>query len=413
MCRPARKTERLFPAMSNAELLPVWFPKGESARLFDIFTHHGEGLRFVGGCVRDGLMGLPLGDLDAATTALPGTIVRILSEAGIQAVPTGIEHGTVTAVFPSQTIEITTLRMDDVCDGRHAKVSYTDDWAADAARRDFTINALYLDQHGTIHDYFGGKKDLKSGTIRFIGDADMRIQEDYLRVLRFFRFLASHSHAPADSGAMEACSRARDKLGGLSGERIQKEMLKLLSVKNPVYALQCMEETGVLTSLTGSHGGLNAVSKLMELETQTGLPPHAILRLSLFLKEEAARGIAERWRLSKKDAELLQTLVAHPPIAGPKPYKELKKAIRVLGKLPASLLLLRDGIKTTLPKDTLLAALKLCQTWDIPVFPVTGEDLMQRGMKQGKALGDTLKQLEQRWEDSDYTLTKDSLLKLL
>lgn len=413
MCRRVRKMERSFLAMSNPELLPAWFPKGDTTRLFDLFVNHGEELRFVGGCVRDGLMGLPLGDLDAATTALPGTIVRILSDAGIQAVPTGIEHGTVTAVLPSRTIEITTLRKDEACDGRRAKVSYTDNWKEDAARRDFTVNALYLDHEGAIHDYFGGRNDLKKQVIRFIGDADTRIKEDYLRVLRFFRFLATHSNAPADEAAMQACSLAKDQLGGLSGERIQKEMLKLLAAKNPLYALQCMEESGVLTSLAGNYGELNVISKLIALEEETGQKPFALLRLALLVKAEHAAGIAARWRFSKKDAELLEQLSTHPVVTDAEPYKTLKQAIRHFGSETTSLLILRDGIKSSLSSKALLAALTLCKTWEVPLFPVTGEDLMQRGMKQGKALGDALKQLEKQWEDSDYTLTKDGLLKLL
>lgn len=399
--------------MSNPESLPAWFPKGEAARLFELFARHGEELRFVGGCVRDGLMGVPLGDLDAATTALPGTIIRILTEDGIQSIPTGIEHGTVTAVLPRQTVEITTLRTDSACDGRHAKVSYTDDWKADAARRDFTINAFYLDSSSTIYDYFEGKKDLKKGIIRFIGEADTRIQEDYLRVLRFFRFLATHSDAPADNKAMEACARAKDKLGGLSGERIQKEMLKLLAAKNPVYALQCMEETGVLASLISSYGSLNAISKAIALEEQTGLPPHALLRLALLVNEEVASEVTERWRFSKKDAELLNHLASHVPVVGMEPFKNLKSAIRHVGKPIASLLLLRDGVKQSLSAEQLQDHLAICQNWEAPDFPVDGEDLMQRGMKQGKELGDILRQLEERWEDSDYTLRKEQLLKML
>ncbi|MFO1243180.1 MAG: CCA tRNA nucleotidyltransferase [Rickettsiales bacterium] len=364
-------------------------------------------MRFVGGCVRDGLMQRPLGDLDAATTALPDKIIAILEKDHIRAVPTGFEHGTVTAIFQNRSIEITTLRKDAACDGRHASVEYTNNWQEDAARRDFTINALYLDSNGTIYDYFEGQKDLAKKSVRFIGNADERITEDYLRILRFFRFLATHGSPPADAEALEACRKAKDQLLKLSGERLQTEMVKLLTAKNPAYALQCMEATGVLALLLGSSVNLDLLQKLLGLEQLSAERPHPLLRLSFLLTEENLPAIADRWRMSRKDSDLLKQLVTYPPIAD---EKNLKRATLKLGKNIACLLTLRDGVRLRYSADQVIQLLEHCKSWEIPVFPVSGDDLIKNGMQPGKQLGDTIKILEKKWEDSNYMLDKITLL---
>lgn len=395
--------------MSNPSAIFDWAKGKEAELLFRIFAEAGRELRFVGGCVRDRLMNLTVTDLDAATVARPEEMISILDTNKIRNLPTGLAHGTVTAVFENRTIEITTLRLDTACDGRHAEVEYTDDWEADAARRDFTVNAFYLDAAGTIHDYFTGLKDLAEKKIRFIGDAAQRIEEDYLRVLRFFRFLATHGNPPADAQALAACKDAKEKLSGLSGERIQKEMMKLLAAGNPAYALGVMQETGVLDAVLGYKASLGPLPLLLNLEKESGIAPNALLRLSL-LGEMDSDALSARWKLSNADAKILFLLVSHPELFSHAPYLPIKRAIRTHGKKMAAQLLLRDAVKKSLAFAAIKEPLEMIEHWDVPCFPVSGEDLIARGWKPGKELGDLLKQLEARWEESDYTLTKEELL---
>jgi poly(A) polymerase len=227
-------------------------------------------LRFVGGCVRDAVMGRNVGDIDCATPAKPEEVVALLEAADIKAVPTGLAHGTITAVIDSKPFEITTLRKDVACDGRHAEVEYTDDWQQDALRRDFTMNALYCDAHGEVFDYTDGVDAARAGRIQFIGDAEARIREDGLRILRFFRFFATHGLGAPDTTALKACAAHKAMLADLSGERIQQEMLKLCAAESPYAALEAMQQGDVLAALLpqatlGHHSA----------------HPHPLLRLAL------------------------------------------------------------------------------------------------------------------------------------
>ena len=247
--------------------------------------------RYVGGAVRDGLLGLPVNDLDIATSIAPRDVVDRLKKAGIKAVPTGIDHGTITAVLPDGPVEITTLRRDVSTDGRRATIAYTDDWREDAARRDFTINALYADPlTGAISDYFGGIADLEARRLRFIGDAAARIAEDHLRILRYFRFLARYGDNELDSSAYDACVTAANSLMALSRERIADEMLKLLGVAAPVPALRLMIEGGILRPVLPevTMAGVDRVEGLIAREAQAGVPVSALRRLAALLPPDAS-----------------------------------------------------------------------------------------------------------------------------
>ncbi|WP_367183013.1 CCA tRNA nucleotidyltransferase, partial [Ferrovibrio sp.] len=209
----------------------------------------GATVRFVGGCVRDAILGLRPDDIDLATPETPDVVIKRLQKAKLKAVPTGMAHGTVTAVAPPGTFQVTTLRRDIATDGRHAEVLFGTDWAEDAQRRDFTINALYADVDGRLHDFTGGRADLAAGIVRFIGDPGRRVAEDYLRVLRFFRFHARFAKGEPDSASLAACAAAKDRLGRLSGERVRDELLKILALPNAAAALRLMEQSGVLQAL--------------------------------------------------------------------------------------------------------------------------------------------------------------------
>ena len=232
--------------------------------------------RLVGGAVRDALAGLPVADIDIATPEPPETSMARLAEAGLRVVPTGLAHGTVTAVSNHRPFEITTLRRDVATDGRHAQVVWTDDWRADAARRDFTINALSLDRDGGLHDFFGGQADLAAGRVRFVGEAGQRIAEDYLRVLRFFRFYARYGHGAPDGAAVGAIAASVDGLAMLSAERVWSEIKRILAAPDPVPSLGLMEQLGVLAAVLPEGGDLARLAALVA----RGAPADPLLRMA-------------------------------------------------------------------------------------------------------------------------------------
>src|SRR4051794_1617993 len=239
----------------------------------------GIGARFVGGCVRDWVLERPISDIDIAVDKPPDTVTKALEAADIKVVPTGLKHGTVTAIVKSRPFELTTLRRDVETDGRHAVVAFTDDWREDASRRDFTFNALYADRAGTIYDYFDGQTDLKAGRVRFIGDPEQRIAEDRLRVLRFFRFHARYGRPPFDGPSYQACARNAAALGGLSGERVRKELLRTLEAPAVPDALNAMREAGVLDHWLPEYAGSARLSALIGREDE----PDGLRRLAAIL----------------------------------------------------------------------------------------------------------------------------------
>ncbi len=385
---------------------PAWMQSVAAQTLLAAFARHGQALRFVGGCVRDTLMGRAVGDIDAATPARPEAVLALLEAEGIRALPTGLAHGTVTALVAQHPVEITTLREDAACDGRHAEVRFTDDWKQDAARRDFTMNALYMDAAGTIYDYVDGQEDVAAQRVRFIGDPVARIREDYLRILRFFRFFATHGAPPVDEAGLRACAQEAPGLEHLSGERIRGEMFKLLAAADPVPALKLMDAHAILP-----HLGLDAAVDWSVFSLP--VPPDPLLRLMLWSAGRCdSAALAARWRLSNQERDRLQ-VAYQAPFSEKLDEAEAKQHLRREGEIH-----FRDRMWhwwATHPQEAQKAQtlLTLPERWSIPVFPVSGKDLLALGMKPGEAMGKMLQELEAKWEASDYTLEKDTLLQCL
>ena len=393
-----------------------WLKSPASQKLLTALSADGHPVRFVGGCVRDGLLGHldPRGDLDLATPARPDQIIALLMQGGIRAIPTGLSHGTVTAVFGDQTFEITTLREDVDCDGRHAKVRYTDDFAADAARRDFTINAMSVDIEGRLFDYFGGRADLGAGRVRFVGEAAKRVREDYLRILRFFRFFAHYGRPPADDTALEACREAAPGLKGLSGERIRVEMLKLLGADNPVFTLRLMIETGILRET------LIIDPDLGTLEGLLGQAPSAdaLLRLAAVLRgtaltEEGVSALAERWRLANHETTRLLKLTLEPKLNVAATARKSRRDLYRLGANDYLDMFLLSAAETGAKAENIANAKGLAASWTSPKLPVRGTDLIERGVEPGPAIGKLLQDLEAWWLDQDMRPDRDASLEEL
>ncbi len=385
-----------------------WLSDADVKQLFSAFADAGQELRFVGGCVRDSVLEKPFVDLDAASTATPDEAMALLEKAGIRTIPTGIAHGTVTALVGQRSVEITTLRRDETTDGRHADVSFTKDWEEDAARRDFTMNALYVSEAGELFDYHGGVADAKAGIVRFIGDADKRIKEDYLRILRFFRFHAHYAKTAFDADALRACGVHKDSIVRLSGERISHEMLKLLSAPQASESIAQMEESGILQPLLLSAQQLRGLIRLEQIPTILNMP---LLKLaSLLYDEPHANAVGKRWRLSNYQMrQINQWLAYYTQIDVGLSEAKQKHYRRKWGtEIYQESVMLAYANSTAEWQDFALL-LAVCE-WVPPVFPVTGDDLKSAGIAEGKALGDALSRLEMLWEESDYTLTKSELL---
>jgi poly(A) polymerase len=356
----------------------------------------GEG-RFVGGCVRDALLGRAVGDIDIATPLTPDEVTRRLNAAGIKVVPTGLTHGTVTAVASGRPFEITTLRHDVETDGRHARVAFTDDWAEDAKRRDFTMNALFLEPDGAVFDPVGGLGDLHAHRVRFVGDPMTRIREDVLRILRFYRFHAHYGAGEPDPAARAACRVLVHLVPNLSRERIAAELLKLLAAPDPVPALRLMKEDGVLAVILPEAPQLDQLAALVPLESA----PDPIRRLAALIGGSAEQ-VAERLRLSTGDRErlvLLETLPARIDLTGDEPAQH--RALYRLGvDRYRDLVLLRAAESGA--ADRARALLALADRWPVPKFPLRGADVTKAGVPAGPVVGRLLSEIEAWWEEGDF-----------
>lgn len=366
-----------------------------------------DACRFVGGAVRDSLIRKPVEDVDLATTLAPEEVIKRLEAAKIKVVPTGLKHGTVTAVFPGRHFEVTTLRHDVETFGRHAKVAFHDDWREDAARRDFTINALYLSPDGALYDYFGGGDDLMRGRVRFIGDAAKRIEEDALRILRLFRFHAWYGQGSLDPDALEAVGQKLDLLNILSEQRVAAETFKLLRAPDPVPLLKAMNKVGVLGQLfEGFTFDFQRLTNVVTLENALG-DVSGLRRLGAFLvvDEPAAKNIATALKLSNRQGKRLLEAVTNP-LPG-KVSEKKARAELYLHREEAfrDRLILRGGAV-----EGITALLDYAAGYEIPKFPVQGADLKRRGVKPGVEMGKILDDLEARWLKSDFSLSKEDLL---
>jgi len=366
----------------------------------------GAEVRFVGGCVRDCLLDRDIGDIDVATPEPPEVVIERLEAAGLKAVPTGLKHGTVTAVSGGKGFEVTTLRVDIETHGRHATVAFTDDWLADAARRDFTFNAMSARPDGTLFDPFGGRADLDAGRVRFVGDPAARIAEDYLRILRFFRFLAHFGRQAPEPEALQACAEAKGQLPRLSAERVRVEVMKLLSAPNPVPALGAMAETGVLAIVLPEAGDFGQLLALVGIDERDPLR-----RLAALIDRDGA-AVAERLRLSNVEKKRLDALV--PPVVRLDPAMDRKAQRQVLYDIGAALY--RDLVLLCWAGDrerraeTWRAMLETANVWDSPQLPIKGADVVALGVAKGPEVGRIVAAVERWWRDRDFRPGRDACL---
>lgn len=384
---------------------PPWSDDTAVHTLFDALGKAGISARFVGGWVRDAVRGVkPTNEPDLAVDKPPETVMLALKAARIKVVPTGLKHGTVTAVIAGKPYELTTLRRDVETDGRHAVVAFTDDWLEDASRRDFTFNALYADLDGTLYDPFEGRADLAAARVRFIGDADLRIAEDRLRILRFFRFHAWYGRPPFDALGFEACRRNAGSLRGLSGERVRKEFLRLLEAPSPADTVGAMYEAAILDHWLPECDGTQRLRALIAREDR----PDPIRRLASILSADAdATVIGKRLKLSTQESLRLEVMLAAEPIidvaGGAKAWRAQIYALG--GNLYADRLLLA----VEAPGDW-RAALAMARTWTPPELPVSGGDALKLGLKPGPKVGALIEAVESWWIDGDFTADRAACL---
>jgi poly(A) polymerase len=390
------------------------------ATLFAALAKTGAETRIVGGAVRDALLGLPPHEIDLATTALPETVLAAARDAGLKGVPTGVEHGTVTIVVAGAPFEVTTLREDVETDGRFAVVRFGGDFEQDAKRRDFTVNALSLAPDGKLHDYTGGLADIAAKRIRFIGDAATRIREDYLRVLRFFRFNASHGEGPFDRDGLHESIVARENLARLSRERIRAEILKLLPARRAPEIMRAMSQAGIIEVLLGM-GYPARLERLAAFEAAQGEAGDAVLRLAAFsaLTAEDADRLRERLRLSNDEHARLvaavKTLAALHGIDRPPPVSHLREMLFLCGSRAACDALALAFAESAAAPDNpqWLEAAKYLDETPAPAFPIKGADLIARGVSPGRAVGATLKALQAKWIRAGFPRDPAALQQLM
>ncbi|HTW52449.1 MAG TPA: CCA tRNA nucleotidyltransferase [Stellaceae bacterium] len=389
-------------------LQPAWLSETPVRRLLAALTAAGIEARFVGGCVRDALLGDMTGDLDLATPAPPQAVMAALAAAKVKALPTGIAHGTVTATIPPRSFEITTLRRDVETDGRHAIVAFGADWVEDAARRDFTINAIYLSPDGTIFDPVGGQADLAARRVRFVGDPATRITEDVLRILRYYRFEARFGGSEGDAAARAECRAAAGRLLTLSAERVWRELGRLLSLPRPARAFSFMHEDGVLAAILPEATRLDRLEQLLPLAAADD----SLLRLAALTEvdEAGAKALAKRLRLSAAETKRLAGLTTPWPLDPAGDVKAQRLALYRCGPErygDAALLLAADG---KLQPAALRKLLDLAEGWEIPVFPLGGDDVAALGIAPGPKVGRLLAAVKRWWEDGDFAADRAGCL---
>jgi poly(A) polymerase len=401
--------------MTDARVLDdaPWLKSGPTTRVLELLNRNGEESRVVGGAVRNALLKIPIGDIDIATTALPDEVIRRARAAGIKSVPTGIEHGTVTLVVDGQPLEITTLREDIETFGRKAKVAFGRDWVRDAQRRDFTINGLSVDAGGIVHDYVGGLDDILAKRVRFIGDPNQRLAEDYLRILRFFRMHAAYGAGEPDRAGYLACIGARAGLANLSAERVRMEMLKLMVAEGAVGAVAAMADGGLLLPIFGGIAYTGPFAVMIAAERLLGVEPSAIRRLgalAVAVTEDAKR-LAMRLRLTNAETKTLDSM-GHRwwRLAGMDEATARRRLYRLGETRYRDRLMLawaRAGAGADSAQWRQLATLP--ERWSAPKFPLKAADFVARGIAEGPALGQTLALAEDAWLAADFPLDQSAL----
>jgi poly(A) polymerase len=381
-----------------------WLKEQSLQEAFAVIMAAGGEARVAGGAVRNALMGEAVGDIDLATTLPPQKIIEIFKAAGHSVYPTGIDHGTVTVVIGENTYEVTTLRRDVTTDGRHAVVSFTDDWREDALRRDFTMNALYCGADGKIYDYTNGYEDILRNRIIFVGAPAARIKEDSLRILRYFRFLSTYENLKPDKAGLSACVKLKKRLLALSAERVAQEMFKLLAGPMAVSILKLMARLNVLKTVIAYSDEFRAIGRL---------PPDPILRAFVLAKKPI--DLKQSWRLSNEQAKRIEDLLA---MSSPSRKLRENEQRRILYGIGGQAW--RDSVhlawarsREPLTDRVWKRMLALPKRWPVPLFPVSGRDLIELGYTPGPAMGTDLKQLEERWVASDFKPSKQYLLESL
>ena len=416
----------LSPLKPTGILAPQpWMNSPETRALLDALMANGTEVRFVGGCVRDAIAKRPVEDVDIATPDPPETVITLLHAANIKAIPTGIEHGTVTAVIGKAQFEITTLRIDVDTDGRRAKVAFTDDWIADAARRDFTINALSCTPDGDIYDPYRGLDDLGNGVVRFVGNARDRIEEDILRLLRYFRFLAAFGKPPPDKAALDACRLFAPKLPTLSAERVWREFQRILLGPNPEDVITLLKSEQILEHILPDTGPVGRLRMLCWLETTAinidSVKPDPIRRLAAILNPDNpdAKQAASQFKLSNQETKRLCN-IAEPAF---------KFSVELSAQDIKQLLynqdsnIVRDVLLLTWAEEQSTAENRgstRTQTWldylamidenTPPMFPLSGQDILDHGIPAGHRVGELLKSIEEWWASGGFKATREECL---
>jgi poly(A) polymerase len=387
-----------LPSLADA----TWLNEPRLQAVMRAITAAGGDVRVAGGAVRNSLLGEPINDVDLATTMLPSEVMRVGKAAGFGVHPTGFEHGTITVVNQGQPFEVTTLRRDVETDGRRAVVSFTNEWQEDALRRDFTINAMYCAAGGKIYDFTDGYKDILRNRVRFVGAASARIKEDYLRILRFFRFHARYGKGAPDAVGLAAAIKLKSGLKKISAERIRQEMVKLLVAPKAITTLKVMAASGILRTILPYTGDWRVLGRL---------PQDAILRL--FVLAKSPDELKELLRLSNDNADRISALMNAPQLSPKLRPAEQRAILYSVGEATW-----RDAVHLAFAKSKAKmgdakwqSLLELPTQSPVPKFPVTGKDLLGAGVVAGPAMGEALRQLEDWWVASDFVLTRDELLK--
>ena len=404
------------PSLPARLKMTSWLETASTYAVMAALNSEGAEARFVGGAVRNSLLGEDVSDIDIASTTEPSDTLARLRRAGIKTLPTGIAHGTVTAITPERHFEITTLRRDVQTDGRRAKVVYGSNWEEDARRRDFTFNALYADKNGTLYDPLNGYADVMAKRICFIGDARTRIREDYLRILRFFRFHAIYGGV-FDTTALEACIAERDGLLTLSGERMRQELFRLLLAQNVIRALEVMMEAGILRVILPEATMMTRLSGLTGLQRNAGALPDALLRFGALITDDARarQTVAARFKLSNSERERLLAMTSPTKLEEVFSPQDGRRMIYEAGvqayKDRLALAWAEDKTGKSSSHWRELAA--LAQEWEIPRFPISGADLKEFGVSEGPRMGTLLAIIESEWIAGDFMQDRATLLDII
>ncbi|HVM83942.1 MAG TPA: CCA tRNA nucleotidyltransferase [Candidatus Binatia bacterium] len=384
-----------------------WMTEGPARAVYDALARADGDPRFVGGCVRDGLLGRKIRDIDIATALEPPAIIAAADAAGLKHAPTGIEHGTVTVIADHVGIEVTTLRRDIETFGRHATVGFSKDWREDAARRDLTMNALSVALDGKVHDYFDGIADLRAGRVRFVGDPADRMREDYLRILRFFRFHADYAVGDFDAPALAAAVALKDHLTALSGERLRQETLKLLTARRGPETWRRMLASGIVAAYLPAATGIDRLEKVAALEAMLKLRPDPIRRLGALIVTGSGPTVAATLKLSNAERDRLNAIAAARPDFAVADPALVRRQIYDLGNALALDLLLVDWGENDIDWR---GTYEIVRDWPRPDFPLSGRDAARFGIEPGPAIGKLMRAVEDWWIAGDFAADRDHCL---